>query len=226
MKAVSAHVVVGVEAVGQGVDVCLRRDGGVEGRVEHRDLRGCRGGCAATRGCPAGSGGLWRGARWAHCSIFSITSGVSRAEALKWLPPCTTRWPTADTSDMSLQHPGLGSRGVTPRSVPEPRPWPGMGNSRLRFVSPVWVSMASILDSSSPMRLTRPLASTESLAVSRSWYLMEELPQLRTRTFMVVAPLAQRSLSGSASFESLGVHARHDGRRRPRRPRKPRARDR
>ena len=60
-----------------------------------------------------------------------------------------------------------------------PKPWSGTGSVISVRSSPcLWV-MAPV---SSPMRSTRPEASEAPESGSTSWYLMEEEPELITRT--------------------------------------------
>ena len=170
VEAIAPHSVAVVVIVRQGVDVGAWRDGGVEARVEDGHLGYVGQHPQAPPGCPAEPGDCGAAPAEAHSSILCTTSGVSRAGPLKYLPPCTTRCPTASTSERSFSGPPPATTSLS-RMASSARPWSGM-------------------PSSSPMRLMSPPARTGPPSESRSSYLMDELPELSTKTFI----LERRSL--------------------------------
>ena len=128
--------------------------------------------------------GLWSGARSLHSSIAFITSSLMTTEDANFSPPCTTRCPTAliSSSDLTMPWSGLVSASITSFTATV---WFGIGVSILTLSFPAGVCMSTL--PSMPMRSQSPFASTASVALSMSWYLSEELPQLITKMFIVLS---------------------------------------
>ena len=66
---------------------------------------------------------------------------------------------------------------------------PGV-QDRVVVVTGAWPAFVCLMvEPSMPIRSTRPFASTFSSVMSNNWYLSEELPQFKTRTFIEKPPL-------------------------------------
>ena len=96
--AVLADGVLLVQLVGQGVHVGLRRHASGRTRCRTRPPWACSGMCLRQASMPMSAALLCRGASSASSSILAMTSSSMSTERSKYLPPCTTRWPTASIS--------------------------------------------------------------------------------------------------------------------------------
>ena len=126
--------------------------------------------------------GLCRGARSLHAVKASSTSGVSNTDSLNFSPPCTIRWPTALISSNDLMAPYSGQVNVF-RINSTPTVCSGIAFSRI-FFSPLG-NVNFRKESGRPIFSIPPCAITSLWSISNSLYLMDELPQFKTKTFIL-----------------------------------------
>ena len=126
--------------------------------------------------------GLCSGARSLHSMTMSITFWSMSTEPLNFSPPCTTRCPTALISLSDLMHPYSASTNISKM------------NSMPAVCSAISRSMIFLLPSGNVNLMNEPLrpifsmppcAAIDLSLISKSLYLMDELPQFNTNIFMV-----------------------------------------
>ena len=134
--------------------------------------------------------GLCSGASSMQSSIWSTTSSLISVERVNFSPPWTTRWPTAWMSPSALIPGTPASAETSQRSRwSSAALWSRSAAVRRSAGRPSTLRLTS---ASLPMRSITPRASWRSAffsiasrSVSSTWNLSDELPVLRTSTFMV-----------------------------------------
>ena len=126
--------------------------------------------------------GLCSGPRGMNSSMAASTSSLMMTDSENLLPPCSTRWPTAPISFMSLTTPFSGS--VRKPSIRwQAFTWSGMGSTTSHTVLSS-TFMLAWPSTPMPMRSTRPLARVDSSSMSMSWYFREEEPAFTIKIFI------------------------------------------
>jgi len=117
--------------------------------------------------------------------MFSSTRWVISVGSKNRLPPCTTRWPTAIRFVSDSFGPCSAKASII---TAKPAVWSMIGRSR--SVRPPFDVPAVCRECpiGSPMRSTRPLASSVSVSMSISWYLNDDDPELTTRMAVMRTP--------------------------------------
>ena len=190
VEPVTADAVLRVQVVGDGVEVGLFGQGGVEGRVEDRDL-----GDLFAEDLGAGVdalevGRVVQGARSAHSSICLSTSSSMRTDLVNFSAPWTTRWPMAWRSSQPWT-PWILVVGSSIQALIRMMAarWSRTGSTPLNGAPPsAWrLMIASLVPTFSmrPLAIQRSLSdSKRSRSVLMIWNLTDELPQFRTKMFM------------------------------------------
>ena len=172
-----------------------RASGGTPCRRRRRAAESGKAAFAALMPCSAP--GLCSGASTDSSSMLISTSGVMTVGSKKRAPPCTTRWPTATGGRSSSDGPCWAKASSI---TAKPAVWSGIGSSscvlRVRGGDGCSPSRGGeehgvlrVTRPSSPMRSTRPDASTASASMSISWYLNDDDPLLTTSTTLIGMPL-------------------------------------
>ena len=119
-----------------------------------------------------------------HSFIASITASSIKTEELNFSPPWTTLCPTAPISSKLLITPYSGCVNWANTNF-IPSSWLFIGSSILRF-SPFTVCVKN--ESGNPIFSKYPFAITLSFSMFINWYLIDELPQFTTKTFILNPP--------------------------------------
>ena len=117
-----------------------------------------------------------------HSLMVLITSSVINTEELNFSPPCTTLCPTASISSKFLITPYSGWVNCLNTNW-IPSSWFFTSCSILCF-SPLTVCVKK--ESDNPIFSKYPFAIKFSFSISINWYLMDELPQFTTKTFIKI----------------------------------------